>query len=140
MPYIDGIWQYSESDEVGPTFSDFLNLLAASVTTRIGQLVTELGVSDSVWEQVTLASGVSHYTAAPWSGLHMRRRHGVLYVTGAVVKASWANGDLVATLDVDHRPTRRVAGLRCQLGTNGQLIWDGGAVSGAVTLSLVVPL
>lgn len=88
----------------------------------------------------SLTSGTTSYTTSPWSGVRVRRHRGVLYVSGAAVRASWSDGTGIGTLPEGYRPSVHAQGYRCQLSTSGSLAWNGGSASGAQSFSLVVPL
>jgi hypothetical protein len=79
---VNGVYQYTETEAVPSTFSAFLNKLAASVSTRIGQIQAILNseLADTGWTLLVLGSGAT----APDQNLQpmIRRKNGVAYVTG----------------------------------------------------------
>lgn len=116
----NGIYKYGEDDNRA-LFSDLLNLLGSSVssvitalTDRISPLETKTGhLSDSGFLKVgavgnpAFGTGWTGVATSGWDGLAYRRRDAVLYINGAINKASWAAGDTIFTLPNAYRPGRQ---------------------------------
>jgi hypothetical protein len=102
---------------------------------------------DSAWTQtpITLGSGVTNYVTAPYAGLYVRRVNGVVWVVGAVTKASWTNGDTVATLATGWRPAttpipfRSSTGMDLVLATTGIISVTANAGGTAFAVSTSFP-
>lgn len=111
----NGIYQYTESEAVPSLFSTFLNKLASSVSTRIGEIQSTLttNIADTGWSLLVLVPG----TTAPDSAARpmIRRKNGVTYVTGKF------NGATGFTVPVGYRPVNE---LRCAalVGASGAAV------------------
>ncbi|MFC5930200.1 hypothetical protein D6T64_05610 [Cryobacterium melibiosiphilum] len=113
----NGIYKYTESEAVPSTFSAFLNKLAASVSTRIGQIQDTLttNIADTGWSNLVLGSGAT----APDSTLRpmIRRKNGIVYIMGRMTQS----GAVGFTIPAGYRPAQNLRTMG-QAGSTGSAV------------------
>lgn len=98
-------------------------------------------VSDVQWTNLALVQGFTAYTDSGWSGLKYAVKGGVVYVNGAVGRATaWPSDQTVAVIPAALRPAHKIQGTGNSLiePTVGNITIAAG--SGSTSFSLTWPL
>lgn len=159
MPLVDGVWEYTETDVIAPTFSEYMNLGTDSARTRIQAAAATAAAASGAVAATLSNAQVAATLASGWVVVagnqhspRIRRVGNMCFLVGAIQRDGTAGAATnLLTVPAAVRPTaagtRMIGAAALSTGGVAELLLTTGTISiaagygtGAIASGTVVPL